>query len=72
MGWGTEEEAHGEGDGDEQRLGAGDSIDIPVGAKHRCTNLGTEDVVFVEVQLGDYFGEDDIDRLEDDYGRAGS
>jgi mannose-6-phosphate isomerase len=55
----------------EQRLEAGDSIDIPVGAKHRCTNLGTEDVVFVEVQLGDYFGEDDIVRYEDDYGRLG-
>jgi mannose-6-phosphate isomerase len=56
-------------DGVERRLEPGDSIDIPVGAKHRCTNLGTIDVVFVEVQLGDYFGEDDIVRYEDDYGR---
>ncbi len=55
----------------EHRLEPGDSIDIPVGARHRCTNLGTVDVIFVEVQRGDYFGEDDIVRYEDDYGRTG-
>jgi mannose-6-phosphate isomerase len=33
-------------------------------------NPGTENMVFIEVQTGDYFGEDDIERLEDDFGRA--
>ena len=37
--------------------------------KHRIRNVGEEDLVFIEIQLGDYFGEDDIVRLEDDYGR---
>jgi mannose-6-phosphate isomerase-like protein (cupin superfamily) len=32
--------------------------------------VGRDDLVFIEVQVGDYFGEDDIERLEDDYGRA--
>ncbi len=49
--------------------GPGESIDIPTGAAHRIANYGDEDLVFVEVQLGTYFGEDDIERLEDDYGR---
>jgi mannose-6-phosphate isomerase len=51
-------------------LEAGQSIDIPRGAAHRVTNPGTDELAFVEVQLGDYFGEDDIVRLSDDYGRA--
>jgi mannose-6-phosphate isomerase-like protein (cupin superfamily) len=38
---------------------------------HRIHNTGTKPLVFVEVQHGDYFGEDDIVRLEDDYGRSG-
>ena len=50
-------------------LRAGDSIDIPVGAAHRMCNTGKEDLVFVEVQTGSYFGEDDIVRLDDDFGR---
>ncbi|HUY20764.1 MAG TPA: phosphomannose isomerase type II C-terminal cupin domain [Acidimicrobiales bacterium] len=53
------------------RLGAGDAIDIPKGAAHRIANAGDTTLVFVEVQVGDYFGEDDIERLEDDFGRAG-
>lgn len=48
----------------------GDIITIPVKSKHQVTNIGTEDLVFVEIQLGDYFGEDDIVRLEDMYGRV--
>lgn len=48
----------------------GESVDIPVGAAHRCENLGVEPVVFIEVQTGTYFGEDDIVRLQDDFGRA--
>ncbi len=51
-------------------LEAGESVLIPVGAKHRVENPGTEPLVFVEVQSGDYLGEDDIERFEDDYGRV--
>jgi mannose-6-phosphate isomerase len=47
------------------------AVDIAKGASHRLENTGTEDLVMVEVQHGDYFGEDDIVRLDDDYGRAG-
>jgi mannose-6-phosphate isomerase len=46
------------------------SVDIPRALLHRVNNTGTGDFVFIEVQTGDYFGEDDIERLEDDYGRA--
>ena len=57
-------------DGAQHDLGPGDAIDIARGAAHRIANPGTELLVFVEVQLGDYFGEDDITRLSDDYGRT--
>jgi mannose-6-phosphate isomerase len=50
-------------------LEAGDSIDIPVGTAHRVENTGERDLVFIEVQHGESFGEDDIERLEDDFGR---
>ena len=50
-------------------LQAGGSIDIGRGDLHRMANPGTEELCFVEVQVGDYFGEDDIERIEDDYGR---
>jgi glycine amidinotransferase len=46
-----------------------DIIYVPVEAKHQIKNTGTEDLIFIEVQLGEYFGEDDIVRLEDNYGR---
>jgi mannose-6-phosphate isomerase len=49
----------------------GSAIDVPVGTDHRCENHGDAPVVFIEVQYGTYFGEDDIVRLEDDFGRAG-
>jgi mannose-6-phosphate isomerase len=48
----------------------GQYIDIPCGSAHRMENQGPTDLVFIEVQQGDYFGEDDIVRLEDDYGRV--
>lgn len=51
-------------------LEAGSSVDIPKGAAHRVENQGADNMVFIEVQTGDYFGEDDIERLEDDYGRT--
>lgn len=47
----------------------GESVYIPMGAKHRIKNPGTEPVLFVEVQVGEYFGEDDIVRYQDDYKR---
>ena len=49
---------------------SGQSIDIPVGAAHRAENPGTELLVFIEVQRGSYLGEDDIVRLQDDFGRT--
>ncbi|GAF94412.1 unnamed protein product [marine sediment metagenome] len=52
-------------------LKKGMSIDIPAGAAHRIKNTGLEKLVFIEIQQGDYFGEDDIERLEDDFGRVG-
>jgi mannose-6-phosphate isomerase-like protein (cupin superfamily) len=51
-------------------LAPGGSVDIHVGQAHRCENQGSEPVVFIEIQTGTYFGEDDIVRLEDDFGRA--
>lgn len=56
--------------GDEHLVGPGEAIDVPCGTAHRIYNSGVEDLVFVEVQHGDYFGEDDIVRLDDDYGRT--
>ena len=58
-------------DGNRIERRSGEAIDVPRGAAHRIENLGAEDLVFIEVQHGEYFGEDDIERLEDDYGRAG-
>lgn len=57
--------------GDEETcLERGQSIDIPEEALHRIQNPGPDDVMFIEVQRGDYCGEDDIERFEDDYGRV--
>jgi glucokinase len=57
-------------DGVEHRLRAGDTIRIGKAAAHRIGNPGTTPVVFFEVQRGTYFGEDDIERLQDDYQRS--
>ncbi len=57
-------------DEEDIRVEPGVSVDIPLGAAHRIQNIGDEELVFIEVQRGDYFGEDDIVRLEDDFGRA--
>lgn len=43
---------------------------IPVGVVHRLRNIGTTELIMIEVQTGDYLGEDDIQRLEDGYGRT--
>ena len=45
-------------------------LQIPQGAKHRIENTGEQPIIFIEVQRGTYFGEDDIVRIEDSYGRA--
>ncbi len=57
-------------DGKEIILIPGESVEIPIGACHRVENCGEERLVFIEIQRGTYFGEDDIVRLEDDYGRT--
>jgi len=54
----------------EHRLKAGEHIDIPLKAKHRISNESPEILAIVEVQTGSYFGEDDIVRYQDDFGRT--
>ncbi len=56
-------------DGTEIPVSPGIAVDIPSGAAHRIESTGSEKLVFVEIQRGDYLGEDDIIRLEDDFGR---
>lgn len=57
-------------DDKEIEVPAGEAIDISVGSAHRVENASTELLVFIEVQRGGYLGEDDIVRLQDDFGRA--
>ncbi|MEK6558675.1 MAG: phosphomannose isomerase type II C-terminal cupin domain [Planctomycetota bacterium] len=57
-------------DGKEILLKPGESINIPREVLHRIANQGQSSLVFVEIQRGSYLGEDDIIRLEDDYGRS--
>jgi mannose-6-phosphate isomerase len=57
-------------DGRDYPLTAGCAVDIPVKAAHRLENLSSSDLVIIEVQTGEYFGEDDIERLDDKYGRT--
>jgi len=57
--------------GDEELLlGDNESTYIPFGVRHRLDNFGTEPLLVIEVQSGDYFGEDDIERFDDDYKRS--
>ncbi|MGA8295493.1 MAG: phosphomannose isomerase type II C-terminal cupin domain [Acidimicrobiales bacterium] len=58
-------------DGKEIVVEAGSTIDIPMESAHRMENTGSSELVFIEVQHGRSFAEDDIVRLEDDFGRAG-
>lgn len=53
-----------------QNVTCGSVVRIPKKSKHRIKNSGTKNLKFVEVQLGEYFGEDDIIRYSDDYGRV--
>jgi mannose-1-phosphate guanylyltransferase/mannose-6-phosphate isomerase len=54
----------------EMETGPGEHRYIPLGEKHRLTNIGDQELVLIEVQVGSYLGEDDIVRLDDDYGRV--
>jgi mannose-6-phosphate isomerase-like protein (cupin superfamily) len=51
-------------------LAAGQSVDIDIGEVHRIENGGTETVVIIELQRGAVLREDDIERIEDVYGRT--
>ena len=54
-----------------QRVGNGSIVHIPAGRKHRIINDRDEGILtFIEVQYGEYFGEDDIVRYSDDYNRC--
>jgi len=55
---------------DQMTLKANEGVTIPIGTAHRIENPGDEPAELVEVQLGEYVGEDDIIRFEDDYGRT--
>ncbi len=52
------------------RIGRGQAVDIGRCDRHRIENVGAADLIFIEVQTGEYFGEDDIIRYEDDFGRS--
>ena len=58
-------------DGNEIVMSEGETVDIGAGVAHRIENIGENNLVFIEIQRGNYFGEDDIVRLQDDFGRAG-
>ena len=49
---------------------AGDTVTVKIGDLHRVSNVSDREIIFIEVQTGTYFGEDDIERVEDDFGRA--
>jgi mannose-6-phosphate isomerase-like protein (cupin superfamily) len=55
--------------GNEFLVSAGGTVVINVGDKHRVANPDGDMLIFIETQTGDYFGEDDIERFEDDFGR---
>ena len=57
-------------DGKNLEVQAGSTIDIAVRELHRIRNTGSKELVFIEIQTGTYFGEDDIERVEDDFGRV--
>jgi len=57
-------------EGKKYSVQSGSAIDIPQGAAHRMENISSDKLIIIEVQTGTYFGEDDIERLEDKYGRV--
>lgn len=58
-------------DGAIREIRPGQAVDVGIGVAHRLENTGDRELVIIEVQSGTYFGEDDIVRLDDDYGRGG-
>lgn len=56
-------------EGEEKQYNVGEAVYVPQGAVHRIANYGDIPLIFIEVQYGTYFGEDDIIRIEDDYNR---
>ena len=56
-------------DGTVQQVSRGSVVQVPTGSLHRISNTGNIELIFIEVQTGTYFGEDDIERVEDDFGR---
>jgi mannose-6-phosphate isomerase len=56
-------------DGKISSVSPGSVIEIAVNQLHRIANTGDIELIFIEVQTGTYFGEDDIERIEDDFGR---
>lgn len=57
-------------DNNVMHLNVGESIMIPCGSKHRLSNQGTAALALIEVQIGNYLSEEDIERFNDDYGRS--
>jgi mannose-6-phosphate isomerase-like protein (cupin superfamily) len=57
-------------DGKEIEVGPGNSVDVPIGSKHRITCTDSNPLVFIEVQTGSSFAEEDIVRFEDDFNRS--
>lgn len=55
--------------GKEMEVGPGDAVDVPIGSKHRISCREADPLVFIEVQTGSSFAEEDIVRYEDDFGR---
>lgn len=56
--------------GADRTVKSGDVLSIEIADAHRIRNTGKQNLIFVEVQTGEYFGEDDIFRIEDDYNRT--
>ncbi|MBQ2379465.1 MAG: phosphomannose isomerase type II C-terminal cupin domain [Akkermansia sp.] len=52
------------------KLKVGQSINIPCGSLHRLSNDGDVDLALIEIQMGDFLSEEDIERFKDDYGRV--
>jgi mannose-6-phosphate isomerase len=56
-------------DGETFTKNPGETVEVEIGQLHRIGNNGNSELVFVEIQTGTYFGEDDIERVEDDFSR---
>lgn len=56
-------------DGKVTQLRVGESIWVPRQSMHRLSNEGEGPLALIEIQLGDFLSEDDIERFDDDYGR---